>query len=202
MIDWETASPALIKLFTRLAFDVTPVNFGAQWQARTQKYTSEAARTDLILAVRSIQDIGEDETEQVETTIKGQPATVYAQLGNRRVILEVRVESYKASDSHWAWTTIERIRTRLRRPSSHQLLEVMNWALVDTGPSVALPMNVRGAEWSAATMDVTLGTRFIDVETAPFEWIERIELTSHVKDTDGTELPVPPNYINKTLPEA
>ena len=169
MIDWGTASPALVTLFTRLAFDVTPVNFGAQWQARTQRFTDASAKTDLILAVRSIQDIGEDETDQVETTIKGQPATVYAQLGNRRVILEVRVESYKATDSHWAWTTIERIRTRLRRPSSHAALEAINWALVDTGPSIALPMNVRGAEWSAAAFDVTFGTRFEDVETTAFE---------------------------------
>jgi hypothetical protein len=200
MIDWSVASPALVALFTRLAFDTTPVGFTGQWQARTQKYTNESAKTDLILAVRSIQDIGVDETDQVETTIKGQPATVYSQLGNRRVILEVRVESYKATDSHWCWATIERIRTRLRRPSSHQALEAINWALVDTGPSVALPMNVRGAEWSAASMDVVFGTRFEDVETTAFEWFERIALTSHVKDTDGTELPVPPNYTNKLVP--
>jgi hypothetical protein len=197
MIDWGTASPALVKLFTRLAFDVTPVRFEAQWQARTQKYTNSEAKTDLILMVRSIQDIGEDETEQVTV----QNDVRQAQSGNRRVILEVRVESYKANDTHWCWATIERIRTRLRRPSSHQALEAINWALVDTGPSVALPMNVRGAEWSAATMDVTFGTRFLDVDMSAFDWIERIELTSHISGVDGIELPQPPNYTSKLIPE-
>lgn len=201
MIDWSVASPALVSLFTRLAFDVVPTQFEAQWQARTQRYTNQASKTDLILAVRSIQDIGEDETEQVETTIKGQPATVYAQLGNRRVILEVRVESYKATDANWAWSTIERIRTRLRRPSSHEALEAINWALVSTGPAVALPMNVRGAEWSAASFDVTFGTRFEDVETTAFEWFERIRLTSKAKDVDGQLLPDPAlNYTDKLIP--
>lgn len=196
MIDWSVASPALVKLFTRLAFDVTPVKFSAQWQARTQKYTDPTAKTDLILMVRTIQGIGTDETvdEVVGSDVR------QAQLGNRRVILECRVESYKATDSHWCWSTIERIRTRLSRPSSHQALEGINWALVDTGPAIALPMNVRGAEWSAATMDVTFGTRFLDVDMSDFDWIERIELTSHVSGTNGIELPVPPNYTNKLIP--
>ena len=197
MIDWVTASPALVKLFTRLAFDAPPSKFEAQWQARTQKYTNPEAKTDLVLMVRSIQDIGEDETEQVQV---GDDIR-QAQSGNRRVIIEVRVESYNAKDTHWCWATIERIRTRLRRPSSHQALEDINWALVDTGPSIALPMHVRGAEWSAATMDVTFGTRFLDVDPSAFDWIERIELTSHISGTDGVELPVPPNYNNKLIPE-
>jgi hypothetical protein len=186
MIDWGTASPALVKLFTRLAFDVTPTRFEAQWQARTQRYTNAEAKTDLILMVRSIQDIGEDETEQVQVGSDIRQA----QSGNRRVILECRVESYKATDSHWCWSTVERIRTRLRRPSSHQALEDINWALVDTGPAIALPMHV------------TFGTRFLDVDMSAFDWIERIELTSHISGTDGNELPVPPNYTNKLIPEA
>lgn len=197
MIDWTVASPALIDLFTRLAFDVRPTNFKGQWQARTQRYTDQASKTDLILMVRSIQDIGEDETVQVAV---GQDVR-QAQMGNRRVIIECRIESYKASDTHWCWSTIERIRTRLRRPSSHQALEAINWALVDTGPAIALPMHVRGAEWSAATMDVTFGTRFIDIDASPFDWIERIELTSHVSGNDGTELPQPPNYTNQLIPD-
>lgn len=190
MIDWSVANPALIELFSRLAFDTRPAKFKPQIEGRTQRYTHPDAKTDLVLKLRSVGDIGEDETDQVD--VGGQ--SHFAQLGNRRVIMEVRVETYKNTDANWAFTTIERIRTRLSRPSSHEALEVINFALVEVGPSVSLPMNVKGADWSAASFDVTFGTRFIDVETEPFNWIERVTITSHVQDPGGQELPAPPNF--------
>lgn len=195
MIDWSTVTPALVELFTRLAFPSRPDRFKAQVDGRVQRYTDTDSKTDLVLKLRHVSDIGEDETEQREVTGK----TVYAQLGNRRVIIEVRIETYKNTDDNWAWSTVERIRTRLRRPSSHEALRSINFALVETGPSIALPMNVKGAEWSAAMMELTFGTRFEDIETTPFNWIERVDLTSHIKDTDGQELPVPPNF-NELIP--
>lgn len=198
MIEWQTASPALLKLFTRLAYDNPPKGFAAQWGDRTQRYTDSTTRTDLRLTVRSIEAIGVDETSQV--TVNGEQH--YAQLGDRIINIECRVETYRNMDPHWAWSTIERIRSRIRRPSSLELLRDINWALIRIGPTVQLPMHVRGAEWSAASFEVAFGARFLDVEPEAFDWIERIEITSHFKDTGGDELPVPPNVTQELIPEA
>lgn len=197
MIDWVAANQGLVALFTRLAFDAPPVKFKAQIEGRTQRYTDGETKTDLVLSLRSVGPIGEDETDQVDAD--GEPLEEgdtphFAQLGNRRVIIECRIETYKNTDANWAFATIERIRTRLNRPSSHAALEAFNFALVDTGPAVALPMQVKGANWSAAAMECTFGTRFMDVERETFNWIARVDITSRVQDTGGQELPAPPNF--------
>lgn len=197
MIDWSVANPALVALFTRLAFDKAPDKFRAQVDGRAQRYTDTESKTDLVLKLRHISPIGVDETEKVEVG----SGLHYAQSGNRRVIIEVRVETYKNNDANWAWTTIERLRTRIQRPSSHQALADINFAFVEAGPSVGFPQTVNGAEWSVAAMDITFGTRFIDVETIPFGWFERIAITSHIEDVDGQELPDPAmNFTQKLFP--
>ncbi len=190
MIPWETIGDELLKLIESLAFSPQPQDFKGRWWGRAQRATSTKVKTDLFLQVRSIQNIGEDETRQ--TIVDG--VAYNSQHGNRRLILEIRVESHQNSNALWSWTTIERIRTRLRRPTSIARLSALNLAFVTMGPSIGLPTPRDDHEWSAASLELTLGYRFEDIDmTDKFNWIEKIELTSRVQDVTGAQLPTPPN---------
>lgn len=193
MIDWSTVGPGLITLFSNLAFDVKPHNFDGRWQCRPQKYIPSSAKTDLLLKLRSIEGIGEDETRYVETALDGTAlGNVYeAQLGDRRVVLEVRIESYQNTDPLWAWSTIERIRARIRRRSSIADLLALNFAFVNIGPSIEVPTPRDGQEWSVVLAEITFVTRFEDRQTEPAQWIGKLEVTTQFEDTDGTLLPSP-----------
>jgi len=194
MIDWAQAAPGLEQLFASLAFGTLPAGFKASWEGRPQGFIKTPESTSLELKVRSIQDIGEDETRKIITKVNGVDTDVYAQLGNRRVILSVKVESYRNTNALWCFSTIERIRTRLRRPSSLAALDAINFALVNTGPSVPVPTARANREWSVASMDVTFGTRFEDAENAAFGWISTVIVTPQAQGTDGATLP---DAINK-----
>lgn len=194
MIDWSTVGPGLITLLSKLAFDVKPVNFDGRWFGRPQKFVPSSSKTDLLLKLRSIDDFGgEDETRLVEEDLDGNDlGDVYeAQLGDRRVVLEVKIETYQNTDPLWAWSTIERIRTRIRRRSSIADLLALNFALVDVGPSIPVPTPRRDLEWSVVLAEFTFVTRFEDRQTDPAEWIDKIEVTTEFESTDGTQLPSP-----------
>jgi len=197
VLDWSTISPALIGLFSGLAFELQSPAFSAEWAGRSKSYTHPAVKTDLILKVRSIQDVGEDETRIVEVDIGGTPTDVPAQIGNRRIILEVRVESQESTDSLWAWQTVERIRTRLRRQSSLDALDALNFAIVRTGAAVSVPTTKDRRSWSVASMDITFAARFQDAEAEAANWIQSVEITSAAKDE--ADDPVPYTDLVETL---
>jgi hypothetical protein len=152
--------------------------------------THSSTQTDVVLSIRSIASVGQDEHFLVTVPINGEDTLVPALAGERRVTLSVRVESHNNTDTTWAWQTIERIRTRLGRQSSLDALEAINLALIDAGPAVPVPVVRDRREWSVASMDVALAAAFTDVETdAPFDWIQSVELTASVADIAGTVLP-------------
>lgn len=190
MLAWEDINPALLDLVSRLAFPGK--QFTAQISGRSNKATSPTIQTEIFLRVRSITPIGAEETRKVR--IDG--ADHFAQYGQRRVIYELRVESLKNTDAAWAWSAMERIRTRLWRPSSLEVLAGLNMALLDTGTALDLPSVRDRREWSIAAMDVTFGAAFLDIEDAPYNWIQRVEITSQVSDVDAILLPSPPNYTD------
>lgn len=199
MIDWSTVGPGLIALFSKLAFDVKPQNFNGRWFGRPQKFVPSSTKTDLLFKVRSIVGIGEDETRLVETDLDGTAlGNVYeAQLGDRIVTIEVRVESYQNTDPLWAWSTIERIRARIRRRSSIAELLALNFSLVDVGPSLEVPTPRDDLEWSVVLAEFRFVTRFEDRQTEPVEWIEKFEVLTEFEDVDGTLFPSP--ALNGTI---
>lgn len=199
MIDWKTVGPGLIKLFSALAFDTKPTQFEGRWVGRPQKYIPSGAKTDLLLKLRSIDNIGEDENRLVETDLNGQPlGNVYeAILGDRRVVLEVRIETYQNTDEMWAWTTIERIRARIRRRKNIAELLALNFSLVDVGPSIEVPVSRANHEWSVVVAEFTFVTRFEDRDTEPAQWIGKLEVLTEFEDTSGAQLPSP--ALNDTL---
>lgn len=193
MLDWATINPAIEGLFASLAFPNRTPEFMAQWDGRGQKFTHSGTQTNIALKIASIAEVGEDETRIVTIDIEGTPTQVYAQLGNRRIVLNIRVESHNNTDTTWAWQTVEKIRTRLRRPASLEALSALNMGLISTGPSVAVPVTRDGREWSIASLDVNLSARFCDPEDVSYGWIESVRLTSRVEDETGVVMGEPPN---------
>lgn len=65
------------------------------------------------------------------------------------------------------------------------------------------PFNVArdeaGRRFPRAALDVTLGYTRVE-SLSPLTFIEAAEVTSHLRDTDGTELPSPPNVTEQRIP--
>lgn len=192
MLAWSQINPALIGLVSRLAFPGETPEFTAQISGRSAKVTHSKLQTDILLKIRSIAPIGTEETRRI--TIDGQ--NYFAQYGQRRIIYEIRVEAFQNTDLTWAWNALERIRTRLSRPSSLEVLDSLNMALIETGTALDIPVTRDRRQWSVAAMDVTLGAAFLDIEDSPYNWIQNVEITSQIQDVDGILIQSPPNYTD------
>jgi hypothetical protein len=66
------------------------------------------------------------------------------------------------------------------------------------------PFNVArddaGRRYPRAVLDVELGYTRVE-SLSPLSFIESAEITSHLRDVDGTELPSPPNVTEQQIPE-
>lgn len=202
MLAWTDITPALKSLFGDLAFAGVVPPAGAQWHDQKRQFTHQGTQTDLLLQVTNVrQPVGED-ARTFETVGSGGAEELHEVLsGDRIVTLNVRVESMRQDHERWAWDTIERIRTRLGRLSSHDRLRAVNVAILRTLAATGLPAPRDGRVMSVATMDVLLGIGFRDVDTSgALSWIERVELTGQAKDTDGTQLPSSLNTTSTVAP--
>jgi hypothetical protein len=195
VINWSEVSPALVSLFSDLAFPGINPAFLAQWHNRSREQVSDKTATAVLLRVTNTKEVGEDETRYED----GDGVLLPTQVGQRLVTLEIRVESYENTDTHWAWATVERIRSRLRRPSSLERLRLVNCALVRTGPALGLPEPRDGHMTSIAVMDVVLTAAFADPDEAA-GWIERIELTSHLTHAPDVNAAAALNVTGELLP--
>lgn len=196
MLPWSSIAPELKSLFSDLAFSGVPglrQPFSAQWHDEQRSFTNVQVKTDLLLRVTSVrQPAGEDSrTFEMDTTPSGERLIEVLQ-GDRYITLNVHVESLDHSPELWAWMTIERIRTRLDRTTTHQRLRAINLGLVRVLTATALPKPRDGRAVSLATMDVLLVAGFRDVDTTgALSWIERIEV-SGVANAGAGSAQVPP----------
>lgn len=201
MLAWDQIFPVLMDLFSDLSLGDVPEaetsSFNAQWHEQQRVFTHQGARTELLLQVTNITTPGGEDDRIFEMVEVGGETILAEKLkGDRLITLNVRVESLEQESPLWAWDTMERIRTRLDRTSSHARLRQVNLALVKTMEAVGLPDPEDERILSIVSMDVLFCAGFEDVDlSGALQWIERVELTSSVRDTDGKELPAPLNGI-------
>lgn len=195
MLDWSQISPALKALFSDLAFAGVSPPFEAQWRDRQRNFTHQGTQTDLLLEVTNIRMPPGEDDRLFEMVGAGDSAILAEKLkGDRLITLNVRVESMDQSDALWAWATIERIRTRLDRLTSHARLRTVGLAFVRTMAATALPAPRDRRILSIASMDVLLCAAFEDTDlSGALSWIERVEITGKASGEDGQEMPSPPN---------
>lgn len=73
------------------------------------------------------------------------------------------------------------------------------FAIVRTAGPFNVARDEAGRRYPRAALDVELG--YTRVETlSPITFIERAKVTSHLREPDGTELPVPPNVTEQEIP--
>lgn len=186
MLDWATIYPELRSLIT----DLSQASVSAIVSERKRPFVNPTDKFQIILRVTSLGDLAEDEYRYEEVS-----GDVHQQVyGQRKVVLQVRVEHYEDEDEGWSFTIAERIRTRLYRTASLVRLREINCSLIDNGP--ILNFSVPEADdhiLGVAVFDFNFQAAFLDTDANPVGFIDKIELTSHVQGADGVELPVPPN---------
>lgn len=208
MIQWSVAAPALKSLLEGLAHTaeqkarIQPA-FKARWAGKKTGFINPKAKAELILKLRQVEKIGDDETRIENIADEGDPADPRESIvGQRRITIEVRCESFRHGEENdtWAWTMAGLISTRLRRKSSSDALTAVNLALIDLGPAIDISYEFNEREVNAASFELILVGAFRDVDIdTPYEWFERALVTSHLEHTDGTELPSPPNYTDEPM---
>lgn len=208
MITWSTAAPVIKSTIEGLATtaaqkQLTSPAFAARWAAKRTGVVHQTVKADLILRVRSVDEIGADERRVENVAADGDPVQLAETIvGQRRIVIDVRIEHqlHLETDDRWAWTMAGMIRTRLHRSSSLAALRGANLAVIEVGPALDVSFEQDGRELNAAMFELTLNGGFRDIDTdTPFDWFERALITSHTEGTDGVELGQPPNYTDEPM---
>jgi hypothetical protein len=198
VIGWSTIAPVLVDLTTRLARDdsLPTENFSAEWKERSRSFTHDGQSLSLLLKVTTVATIGDDET-RYENHEGGLRAS---QHGQRRVTLQVQAIVPEHTDELWAMAALERLRTRIRRPGSLTELLAVGVALIEDRQAVKVSFKDAGRWVSAANMDLVLAVVVNDVDPVPMNWIERIELTSHLTHAPDVDAAAALNVTGELLP--
>lgn len=188
MLDWATIYPELRSLIKDLSGAAEENDVLVS--ERKRPFVHPINEFQITLRVTSLSDLQEDEYRYEEVLGELQEYI----FGQRRVVMQVRVEHYEDEDSGWSFTIAERIRTRLYRSSSVDRLRAVNVSIIDLGTI----QNFSAPEaddhiLGVAVFDFNFQAAFLDTDDNPVGFIDKILLTSHLKGSDGVELPEPPN---------
>lgn len=191
MIDWNAIEPALVDVLTSIATaqPETPAPaWRAEWADRPRDLIHPDVGFALVLRVTSVTPIHEDEDRYDEDGTE-------TQCGQRRIILNVQVESSENLSTESALNTLERIRTRIRRRSSLAKLAAVDVALIEVGATQNVSARYDGRIWSIGSLDITLCAAVNDTDPVPAGFIQRVVVTTDVQGTltqlDHVELPPP-----------
>jgi hypothetical protein len=208
VIDWETLNPAVKTLIERLAVDSRlPAALDLEHADRSRKAMSVARKQTLTVQVLNVVSLGDDEErrEDVAADATGDDAPWAGKLrtrivGHRKVTYRLVCDALENSDREWAWATIERIRTRLRRSTSIDALARVDASLNHVGAAIEANFTAQSRAHNRVILDFALNVRVNDVDETPTNWIEHVVLTSEIENVDGDELPVPPNVTDLEIP--
>jgi hypothetical protein len=202
---WSTIRPALIDLFSRLALPYgadAPDGWGAAWEGRQDNpgFTPPAVRFDLSLNITNVSSDGHDGTRYEYD--EDDDALYETQFGMRRFTLQVQAFVHEHTDDLTELEILERIRTRIRKPSSLAALKAVNVGLIDVLAAVPIRIVSNKRTISAGNMDVFFAAAVNDADPIPVGWFERVVITSELKGSGGTLLGSPPNVTDLVVPPA
>jgi hypothetical protein len=196
VIDWATLNPGLLELFARLSVDTLPTSFVVEHKDRPRTIMSTVHQKTLTMQVTSVVGIGRDEErdESVPADATGDDLPWAGEVrrttvGHRRMTVRLVCDALVNTDTTWAWAAIERIRTRIQRRRTDADLKALGASLNRVGTAVEANFKKDSHVFNRVVLDIVFNVVVNDVESDPVGWIAQAELTSHVEDTDGTELP-------------
>jgi hypothetical protein len=145
------------------------------------------------LVIDDAQSVGTDSTYLVDRPGAEPGAPLVPMVSGLRIFtVHVYVESFSQRPEDFAVKHLERLRGALRFPRLMKMIREVGLALVDVSPTVVSDYAVDERVISRASFDVRFNAAFNLIDEADQEagdYIERIELTSHVENVDGSELP-------------
>lgn len=178
MTPWADVSTALVSLFTDLSKDLSKatLNYSAGWREGAQPQPHIAQGFDLQLKVVAVAGIGEDETRQSFDELT-QTVTFY-QYCLRRITLQLTATATQLVEGRNPMAVLERVRTRIRRPSSLAVLGAAGLSLVRLERALDATYGFDNKRRPAAVMDVVLTGAFTDQDPVDPGWIEYVHVAS------------------------
>jgi hypothetical protein len=204
VIDFETLNPPLLDLLGRLAVGN---DFTVEHAGRSRKIVSVLHKRSVVIEQLSISggDQDEERRERIADDATGPDAkwagaarsTV---VGDRVVTYQIGCDALENTDAGWAWSTIERLRTRLRRQSTIAELEALDASINHVGDAKPVKFKLDGRLVSRVIFELVLNVHAEDVEDEPTGLLKHVEWTDEVKDVDGVQLPSPPLVTDEITP--
>jgi hypothetical protein len=121
-------------------------------------------------------------------------------VGNREFTVTIRAVGRSQAGNSRGQFWIERLRASLKKPSVLALFQDANIAVVTAGPTAQYDAAFDNRVESIAAMEVRFATTIAETDELA-DAIAGTRLTSHIQDTAGTELPVPPNVEDAEIPD-
>lgn len=178
MTPWADVSAALVSLFTGLSKDVTrpAAQYAAEWRESAGKLQNDSQGFALRMKVVSVAGIGEDETRWEFD--EGTQTLSSFQYCLRRIRLQLTSSSDKWLEGRHPMAVLERVRTRIRRPSSLAAIGAAGLSLVRVEQALDVTTGVDNHRLPAAVMDVILTGAFTDEDPVDPDWIAYVDLGS------------------------
>jgi hypothetical protein len=121
------------------------------------------------LSLKTFEGTGQDERRAATT---GGVRTI-AYVGNRRLVISVRVEVDNQILGANAWLYLGRLRSRLQRPAVRAILKAQKVAVTDYLPGITRDATIQQRRVSIGIVDLVMHAAEIDVDpTYSYGWIE------------------------------
>ncbi len=148
--------------------------------AQPLSFVDPTLKGQIFLTFKSSQALGVDDFSSEYDANLGY--RVVTQKGNRLFTLSIRMESYISASN--AYVTLERLRTKLFRPSSLAFLRAANMTACTAEAVTDLPREYDSRVISVANLDIHMSLFLVEVDdTDDGNWIETFDLSSDIHDT-------------------
>jgi len=187
-VDWATIRPALEDLFCSLS------GLKTYWRDKPRPLVDPKQQAICLLHVRQTQSHGIDDIRSSYDPAGDPTGTgiTFTVAGLRKVILDVRVESYRQDDDRFAYNGICAIRSGLSFPSAKAALRAVDLSVKWAGDAIDFPvsslterLDFDDRVTSVAQLDLELNAISCVEDPVKTTWIETVE------DPAGTILPDP-----------
>lgn len=186
-LDWASIRGGWRDLITDLARGDAPVVQRPVEAERRQPRINSIVKERVVLRLMTSVEIGEDEWRY---SLDGDESMLTTIVGMRKITLNVRVETENESDDWFSFVTAERIRTRIWTPGNLERIASFNCAVIELAQTQNVSTAGDDRLISMAAFDIIFSASFEDQQPPdPTGWIEVVELTSHIQDVSGTDLP-------------
>ncbi len=193
MMDWQKIQDTLKEWFANISGLETHW-FGEQIESLERPYAQ--------LQVSSSNSIGtDDRREEYDDTQPEGEQIVRSIYGNRVFMLGCRVRTRDQTPTGAARWYLEKVRSSLYKISSLDVFKEANLALVGSEAVINLDTVFQQRQESEALLDIRFATAA--VETDPRDrgtWIEKIEVSSDIKDPGGTSIPASLQFDEEEMP--